>query len=157
MFPMHPTDVTSSAQIAEFYRQAADLLDREGWIRGVNHVTPEEAAAVGPWSPSTRPGWCSTAAVNHVAARWLSDLSNDLFTPFAGWLFTNRTEQVQEGLGVSPEFFERIVRAEDVMSAVFAMIGSPIDVVQSWNDALGRTKEEVVSALREFAASLLDG
>lgn len=123
------SDTITTPDLFEIYSKAANLIEAKGWVQ-------EKAI-------SSRDEHCPTAAVNEVAGRPLNDLSTDLFEPFAAWLRANRADQIVPDPGYA-------VHAEDCETCRSARGRS---FIQNWNDRAGRTKEEVLSALRDFAVT----
>lgn len=118
--------------LASIYRQAAEIVDTWGWARGIN--------------VNSNGGRCLGAAVNEAAGRGalLRTTSDDIMWPLAAWLVQNRGSEVSAAFtlaGYNP-------------SEVGTFPGDALNIVQRWNDAAGRTKEQVVAVLRDLAASL---
>jgi hypothetical protein len=149
-----------ASDLPRLYRTAADIIETRGWTSG---------RSVGPNNER-----CAGAAINEAAGRHLRDVSPDIMGPFALWLVTHRREQVlvafeHQGFTFPPEVGGRLER---LVSGNFAGEDmAAMTVIQRWNDDDGtrvgasfslsvsvgsplRSKDEVVAALRECAASL---
>lgn len=123
------SDTITTPDLFDIYSKAANVLEHVGWVQ-------EQAVQDGKY--------CATAAINKVAGRNLNDLSTDLFEPFATWLRANRADQIEDSLVTSGAHTADCKTCRDAWGR---------SVVQNWNDLPGRTKEEVLSALREFAVT----
>jgi hypothetical protein len=123
--------VTAPTELSEIYSKAADLIDQEGWAFEASRTQDGKR--------------CATTAVNDAAGRETGDVSPDLFEPFVVWLRANRPDQLTWAES----------RVDTCTCEVCTARRTGIYFVQHWNDTDGRTAEQVVSALRDFAASPL--
>lgn len=114
---------TSNADVAKYLNAAADHLETHDWVQGVMCAN-KEGRATTLKDPSTA-CWCGAGAVYFVAPSWEEALD----TVFA------LTDYMSPGVWPQREG-----------------AGSSKAPLPQFNDAEGRTKEEVVALLRKGAA-----
>lgn len=120
-------------QPAEILEKAADFLERIGWVQKASYVTDGGGLVVGA---------CMSGAC-WLAATGLTDQE-------VVWEDEVKARSVFDEMGTSPNFV-------DPQSALYTAWQAIVDIKPggvSWNDARGRTKDEVIDVLKLAAKNL---
>lgn len=133
------SDTATELNLADVYTKAANWIEAHGWVQNKPVGRDEER--------------CASAAINEAAGRAYNELSRDLFEPFGDWLRANRADQISPG----SHYEGGLPTTHSPDCSICAARASGRTLIQNWNDEQGRTKEQVLSTLREFAASIILG
>jgi hypothetical protein len=113
-----------SAQVAQDLRAAAEVLRRDGWAQ---HAYHHRLSALGTYCH------CAEGAVEAAAGSWVIDENG-----IGGWTF-------------EPLAMDREEAALEALRAHLLSCGVDPESIPDWNDADGRTADEVIAALEAAA------
>lgn len=117
----------SDEEVANSLEEAAQIIERDGWVRG-KYGCPEV-------------GWCAVGAIERVNSYGLSQTRH------------SRSQAATDAeLLLAAHLLAEDPAAE--LSEMESLVSAGLHLVFRWNDTEGRTVEDVTNALRKTALTL---